>query len=295
MAKKQHEQPIARFRLDDSTVYHWKIARKSLDNRSVWQDTVQRFVATLVKWLASTLIPAALIYAAFRWLEVKSLSLGFWAACTGTGLSLLLTVYGVFVSLFTLPHHQAKGRILSVGAAITSLGGVFYLLSAPESLFAQGFLGVENTELSVWLVFFFDNLVAVMFFDTPELVFGYRFSAISWHSQSSRAVVVLIRVLMVIGVIEMLMSLLRGRQKNQPTQQFFSSVQDCVWHYTDNFDRRREPLECLGKVAPFPEPIDLSVEEFITDFIEAWGRAPLKNDQIYSKGVVFMPQDLQQA
>jgi hypothetical protein len=182
-----------------------------------------------------------------------------------------------------------------VGAAITSLGGVFYLLSAPESLFAQGFLGVENTELSDWLVFFFDNLIAVMFFGTPELVFGYRFSAISWHSQSSRAVVVLIRVLMVIGVIEMLMSLLRGRQKNQSTQQFFSSVPDCVWHYTDNFDRRREPLECLGKVALFPEPIDLSVEEFVTDFIEAWGRAPLKNDQMYSKGVVFMPQDLQQA
>jgi hypothetical protein len=99
---------------------------------------------------------------------------------------------------------------------------------------------------------------------------------------------------MVIGVIEMLMSLLRGRQKNQPTQQFFSSVQDCVWHYTDNFDRRREPLECLGKVAPFPAPIDLSLEEFVTDCQEAWERAPLKNDQISSKGVVFMPQDLQQ-
>ena len=205
----QHQSPTQSFRLRANTIYQWKIVPKDGGNSSP-----SGYVSLFAERCGVVLLAFSVTYFVCWLIGLLSTNIAFWVVIFIVSVGTITAVGAVLTPMMGATNdyesQQNRAEAKQFGS-LFALGGLFYLLNTPETSFAEGFRSPQGFGLWPWTVFFFENLGTVMLFDIPELVFGYHFYSITWDSQSSRAVVVLIRVLMVIGIIQMLMPLLRRR------------------------------------------------------------------------------------
>lgn len=221
-------------------------------------------MGTLGVWLVGALFVPMIVFAGLTLLEqLLSRKFAFWVGLAGIGLMLFAMSANLYRSSTGNPHQRHKARLENQVLAIVSLGGLFYLLSLPNSDLAQGFGGLGSTRPGMaWamFLFFIDNFFSVAFFDIPELIFDLHLSLVSYDNPWSRGIVVLIRLLIGFGIINLFVELFRHRHQGD---QMIATVKECYSHcaaliLVDDMQLRRE-----GKLVLLPNAREIAVAEFL--------------------------------
>jgi hypothetical protein len=151
-AEDQHEQPVHRFDWNDASIYQWTFLVKKRDT-----------VGLLSYWLGGAIFYPLLVCGALWLLGLLSLGLAYWAGVVGTGFILLVFAFHIYLSFKGKPHERREARSIVYWTAIATLGGLLYILSAPQSHFAQGFHGTEGAGVWLWALFFIDNAASLCY------------------------------------------------------------------------------------------------------------------------------------
>jgi hypothetical protein len=201
-----------------------------------------------------------LIYGVFWLVALWSAGVAYWLSVGCAGFFLLILVFHVFVAWKGKPHQRHEARSIIYWVAIATLGALLYALSAPQSHLGRGFRGANGAGLGEWLLFYLDNAASVLLLDIPEIVFDLHISAIRYQSGASRAVTVLIRLLIVIGMVELLLEIVRSRFQKR---QFYATVKECYWHCAALPEVAGMLLWCEGKAAALPDRREAPVPDFL--------------------------------
>lgn len=228
-AESQDQQPaklppadadvVHKFDWDDPTTYQWEVSTTDA------QKADKEFLSALAMGPALPVLLCLILWL----IALLSDSVAFWLAI-GLGAICVIDVIQNLRVLFTgASANKLKAHSKLTADASLLLGCLLYLLSSPMSNLAHGFDGAATASVGQWLLYYLDNLASVILLDIFD-VYGIHLSAIRVQSWDSRALTLLVRLLIIFGVLSMIVAKLRAIQHKRT---LYGTVQECYWNCVD--------------------------------------------------------------
>jgi len=234
--------------LADAAIYQWKI----------WKPKRSLAHAFFMLLFMAVVIPA-LPFTGLYLIHLASADAAIYAAWAFVGVA-IFTIVVLFVVRFTGSREERIKNATGLFAiASFSIGAVHFLLAFGGSALTGGFRGADGATSWDWAVYLCDNLLGVVLLDVPD-VYNWHISGIRAESHFACFITVLVRVLMTIGLVEMIIALYRTEMQEE---EFYGTVRECV-HYCDAIIGSDDlVLMRTGAVTPAVEPPVVRVPEFI--------------------------------
>ncbi len=234
--------------LDDTTIYQWRI----------WKPERNLFGAIFLLMFMALAIPAmpfGILYA----ISFMSLSTAVYVAWVAVGIAVFTVGVLLYISFTGTREERIKNATGLFSTATFTLGAVHFLLTFDEPATWTGFKGAGGATVWTWGVFLFDNFLGVVLLDIPD-VYNWHLSAIRPESQFACFLTVVIRVLITIGLVEMILAMYRTELSEQ---ELFGTVRECA-HFCDAIIGPKDlVLSRTGKVESATDPPAVKVTEFL--------------------------------
>lgn len=236
------------YNLNDPTVYQWRIWKPKRN--------VGKAIFMLVFMaLAMPLLP----YAVLHFIHWFWPALAVWVAWGGIGIAIFATSVLLYARLTEPREKSIKNSTGLYSLATLTLGAILYLVVFGSPVYLAGFQGPDTPTFWTWSLFFFDNLLGVLLLDVPD-IYNWSVSGIQPISHLACLTTVAIRILITIGLVDMLLSIYRLELSEET---FFCSVRECG-HYCDALlDAEDLLLARIGAITPTSVPPVVAVEEFV--------------------------------
>lgn len=187
------------FDWDDPVIYRWSVSSTGKDR---WQQVYQNSIAYFV------VVPLLLVF-----LPIRLLALATESGAQGLAWIVVGLVFFIWAFVLGSRLQGSKGdKSFTIGGGMTfslfavlAMGALSYLMAFP--LRAE-FAGGEESSGMTWFVFVLEQILRVATLDIPE-VLDLRFTEIRPETMLSRASLVLFRLCVAAGLIDLAVNIIR--------------------------------------------------------------------------------------